>query len=224
VQRVGENQPVEKEEMMKIAVIGVGNVGRTLGVRWAQNGHQVVFGARDPGGEKVRRAVIEAGGNATTAAVAEAAAGARVVVLATPWHATQSAVTAAGDLAGKVVVDCTNPLAPGLQPALSATTSGAEQVAQWAVGARVVKAFNTTGYENMADPTYDGGPVTMFICGDDTAAKEIVAGLAGELGFEVVDAGPLPVARNLEALALVWIRLAMGQGFGRNIAFKLVRR
>lgn len=209
---------------MKIAVIGVGNVGRTLGSRWAQNGHQVVFGSRDPDSEKVRQVVAGAGENAGAASVGEAAAGAAVVVLATPWSGAQSAVTAAGDLAGKVVIDCTNPIVPGFQLALGTTTSGAEQVAQWAAGAHVVKAFNTTGYENMADPLYDGEPVTMFICGDDAGAKAVVAELAQELGFEVADTGPLMMARHLEPLAMVWIRLAMGQGFGRNIAFKLVRR
>jgi predicted dinucleotide-binding enzyme len=104
------------------------------------------------------------------------------------------------------------------------TTSGAEQVAAWAMSRRVVKAFNTTGAENMADPIYQSQPITMFICGDDNEAKAAVARLAEELGFEVADTGKLAMARYLEPLAMVWINLAIVQKQGRNMAFKLVRR
>jgi 8-hydroxy-5-deazaflavin:NADPH oxidoreductase len=94
----------------------------------------------------------------------------------------------------------------------------------WAKGARVVKAFNTTGWNNMADPIYPSGPITMFIAGDDAAAKAVVTRMAGDLGFEPVDSGGLRVACYLEPLALLWINLAMVQNLGRNIAFKLVRQ
>lgn len=209
---------------MKIAIIGAGNVGGTLGTRWAKNGYQVTFGVRDPGRENVLRVLEAAGENAGAASVNDAAAAADVVVLAVPWGAAQSAIEAAGDLTGKMVVDCTNPIAPGLQLAVGATTSGAEHVAEWANGAHVVKAFNTTGWENMANPIYDGEPTLMLICGDDADAKATVTLLAEALGFEVVDLGPLDTARLLEPFALVWIRLAAVQGLGRNIAFRLVRR
>lgn len=209
---------------MKIAVIGTGKVGGTLGTRWAKGGHQVTFGTRDPTSEKVRELLENAGNNARAASTSEAVVGAEVVVLAVPWNVAQQTIEAAGDVTGKVVVDCTNPIAPGLQLALGHTTSGAEQVAEWAQGARVVKAFNSTGFENMADPVYDGRPTLMPISGDDPAAKATVAELAESLGFEAVDLGPLDTARVLEPFALVWIRLAMVQGLGRNVAFRLVRR
>ncbi|MDX1522731.1 MAG: F420-dependent NADP oxidoreductase, partial [Anaerolineae bacterium] len=128
------------------------------------------------------------------------------------------------DLSGKTVIDCTNPIAPGLKLAVGTTTSGAEEIAARASGARVVKAFNTTGAENMADPVYDGQATTMFICGDDPEAKATVSRLSDELGFETIDAGELSMARNLEPFALVWINLAMVRGHGRNIAMRLVRR
>lgn len=209
---------------MRIAVIGSGNVGGTLGTRWAHNGYSVTFGVRDPNSDTVRTLLERAGENAGAASMGEAAAEADVVVLAVPWGAARSAIEAAGDLSGKVVIDCTNPIAPGLQLALGTTKSGGEQVAQWAKGARVVKAFNTTGWENMGDPIYDGEPTVMLICGDDTQAKETVTQLAESLGFDVADVGPLSAARFVEPFALVWIRLAIAQGLGRNIAFKLVRR
>lgn len=210
---------------MKIAVIGTGNVGSTLGKGWAGQGHQVIFGSRDPAGAKIQDLLKAAGPNARAASTGEAIAEAEVVVLATPWSATEQIIRAAGNWRGKILVDCTNPLSPGSRElAFGHTTSGGEQVAAWATGARVVKAFNTTGFKNMADPLYDSQAITMFVCGDDAKANAIVLGLAGELGFDAVDAGPLRVARYLEPYAMLWIHLAHRHGLGPNVAFKLLRR
>jgi hypothetical protein len=88
---------------------------------------------------------------------------------------------------------------------------------------RVVKVFNTTGANNMANPRYGDGGATMFYAGDDAGAKQIASTLAAALGFEPVDAGPLVRARELEHLAMLWISLAFG-GMGREIAFRLVKR
>jgi predicted dinucleotide-binding enzyme len=210
---------------MNITIIGAGNVGGTLGQRWAHNGHQVTFGVRDPQSPKVQEVLRAAGANARAAGVREAATAAECILLATPWTATQDAIQTAGNLSGKIVVDCTNPLAPGLRGlALGHTTSGGEQVARWAAGARVVKAFNMTGAKNMANPAYGAQHVTMCICGDDTEAKATVGSLAAELGFEVIDTGPLTTARYLEPLAMLWIHLAYVQGLGPDFAFKVMRR
>ncbi len=114
--------------------------------------------------------------------------------------------------------------APGLRSMFDPSTSGAEQIAAWAPRAKVVKAFNTTGAENMAAPVYDGQASTMFICGDDEMAKAAAAQLAEELAFEVIDVGGLSAARHLENLALLWIHLARVSGLGRDIAFRLMRR
>jgi 8-hydroxy-5-deazaflavin:NADPH oxidoreductase len=205
---------------MRIAVIGMGNVGSVLGRRWAEAGHGVTFGVRDPKGPKARP---EAG--AAVASVGDAAAGAEVVVLAVPWPAARDALSACGELAGKVVLDCTNPLTADLSGLeVGTTTSGAEQVAKWAPGARVVKIFNTTGAANMANPRYGGTALTMLYAGDDTGAKATAARLARDLGFDPVDAGPLSAARVLEPFALAWITLAIQQGLGTDFAFQLIRR
>jgi predicted dinucleotide-binding enzyme len=189
----------------------------------ARAGHEVTFGARNPAKPEVAALVAETGGKA--AGVAAAAAFGEVVVLATPWEATEAVLSAAGDLSGKILLDATNPLAPRLSGLTHGhTTSGAEQVAAWAKGARVVKIFNTTGANNMANPDFDGLAATMFYCGDDAEAKAAAARLATELGFDAIDAGDLTQARLLEPLALLWIRLAHVQGLGRNIAWKLLRR
>jgi len=209
---------------MKIAVIGTGHVGGTLGSRWARQGHQVVFGTRNPESVKVQELLEISGNQAGAEGLKEAADEADVVVIAVPWSVTQATIEALGDLRGKIVVDCTNPIAPGLQLAMGTTTSGGEQVADWAKGARVVKAFNSTGWENMANPLYQGEPTLMLICGDDEQAKAAVSQLTEALGFAAVDLGPLSAARLLEPFALVWIRLAVVQGLGRDFSFKLVKR
>ena len=209
---------------MNIAIIGTGSVGSTLGKRWAAAGHTVTYGSREPEREDVQALVHESGANASAALPGEAVAGAEAIVFAVPWGAAETAATIVPGWDGKIIVDATNPIAPGFKLAVGHTTSGAEQIAGWAPGARVVKAFNTTGWENMADPGYEGAAATMFICGDDPAAKSTVSQLAQDLGFDVVDAGTLAAARWLEPMAMVWINLAARQGLGRNIAFKLLRR
>ncbi len=209
---------------MKIAILGTGNVGQALATGWLRAGHTVSFGSREPSGEKavaLRAAFQEKVGlQEPVAAVAEA----EVVVLAVPWNATEAVVKRVGNWAGKILIDATNPIAPGLQLALGKDSSGGEAVQAWATGARVVKAFNTTGYNNMLDPIYQGTATTMFIAGNDADAKAIVAQLAETLGFDVADVGDITKARFLEPLALLWINLAVAQGQGREIALKLVRR
>jgi predicted dinucleotide-binding enzyme len=163
---------------MKIGIIGSGNVGAALGTGWAKVGHQVKFGVRDQAKPEVMALLRKAGANATAGSVADAAAFGEIIAFTTPWNATQSAVTAAGNLAGKIVVDCTNPLKPDLSGlAVGHDTSAAEQVASWAKGARVVKCFNTTGAENMANPRFGADRAVMFLAGDDDAAKKLVAKL-----------------------------------------------
>ena len=210
---------------MKIAIIGIGNVGGTLGPAWAKAGHDVIFGVRDPNSEKVKTVLENSGQNARAAGVAEAASAAKIVVFAAPWSATQDAVQAAGNLEGKLVVDCTNPIAPDLKGlVIGTTTSAAEQVAQWAQGARVVKAFNTTGSGNMANPLYGSQPVTMFICGDDPESRETVARLAEDIGLDACITGPLYHARYFEPMAMLWVDMAYLQGKGPDFAYKILKR
>ena len=197
---------------MKIAVIGTGNVGSVLGRRWAEGGHEVTFGTRDPGAERIGDLA------------ADAARDADIVVLATPWGATESVIGQLGDLTDKILIDCTNPLQPDLSLDESAKPSGGEMVAQWATGARVVKAFNTTGSGNMDNPSYGGQRVAMLLCGDDAEANAVVAGLAEELGFEAIDNGGLRQSRYFEALALIWISQAYVKGWGPDFGLSIVRR
>jgi NADPH-dependent F420 reductase len=209
---------------MKIGIIGAGNIGGGLGRLLAARGHRVVFGVRDASAGKITGLLAEIDGEAEATSITDAVTTADIVILAVPWPAAESVIREAGDLEGKILVDTTNPIAPGFELAVGHTTSAAELIAGWAGGARVVKAFNTLGYEHLSDPSFAGETLDMYICGDDRGAKQVVSGLAGELGFGVVDAGELPGARLLEPLALLWIRLALVEGAGRDIAFKLIRR
>ncbi len=212
---------------MKIAIIGAGSVGGALGTAWAAKRHEVVYGVRRPADAKIAALVAKARGGARASDIGSAARDADAVVLATPWTATEEAVRAAGGLAGKTVLDATNPLAmgpAGLGLAVGHSSSGAEAVQRWAPAAKVVKTLNTTGFGNMADARFAGGTPAMFYCGDDAGAKRTAHALVGDLGFEAVDAGPLSAARMLEPMAMLWICLAMKQGLGRDIAFALLRR
>ena len=194
--------------MMKIAIIGAGNVGRALGEAWAKHGHEVVYGSRTAG-MSIRDAVKIGD----------------VVVLAVPWNAVPQAIHAAGDLHGRILLDPTVPLLPdlsGIDP--SVVPSAGETVAALAPGAHVVKIFCTTGAGNMANPDYNGEPATMFYCSNDAAAKSVAGVLAIDLGFDPVDAGALNQSHVLETLGLLWVTLAYKQGLGTNIAFKLLRR
>lgn len=154
---------------MKIGIIGSGNVGGRLGTRWAQEGHQVRFGVRDPQSAKAQELVAAAGNDAS-----------------------------AGTLQQTV------------------------DFADMLPGARVVKAFNSIGANNLEDPTFDGERSTMLIAGDDADAKAVVSSLATDLGFEPVDAGPHAQSGVLETLAGVWVKLS--RSLGRDFAFRVIRR
>jgi len=209
---------------MNIGIIGAGQVGGTLGTRWARNGHTVTFGVRDPNSTAARE-LVEKAGSGTATTMAGAAKSGDVLLLSTPWGVTQQVIETLGNLSGKIVIDATNPVLPDLSGlSLGTTTSAAEQVAQWASGAHIVKAFNTVGFNIMADPLFGSVHAPLFYCGDDEPAKQTVQWLAAELGFDPLDAGPLIRARLLEPLCLLWISLAYGQGYGRDFVFQLLRR
>jgi NADPH-dependent F420 reductase len=207
-----------------IAIIGTGNVGGALAVRLGQAGYAVRLGARE--GKDLGELVARVGAGASVDTPARVAAAADVVMLAVPGKAAVEAAAALGDLAGKVVVDCTNPVAWSGGPVWAPPAEGSNAAALATVlpGARVVKAFNTFGAEFHADPTLPGGPVDVQIAGDDADARRTVSAIAERLGFTPIDVGPLRNAALLENLAVLWIHLATVGGRGRNAAFRLVSR
>ena len=205
---------------MKIGILGAGRIGGTLGKRWAAKGHAVFFGVRDAQSDKAQVLLKEIGPDAKVGSVAEAAAFGEVVLLAVPWASAQEVVQQAGDLTGKVLIDATNRMVS----ASPGSASMAEDVARWAAGAKVVKAFNSSGFANYADSKYGAQNVDNYMCGDDPEAKAIVAELSRSIGLDPVDAGPLSNAALLESLAKLWVQLAYPLGKGPRIAFKLMKR
>lgn len=203
---------------MQIGIIGTGNIGGTLGRRWAAAGHAVYFGARDPQQAEVQALVAELGPRAQAGSIAAAVAASSVVLLAVPGAATVAVAAQVPDWGGRILIDATN----GAPPAGYASLGQA--VAAAAHGARVVKAFNTAGYNIYANPHFGAYAADLFLCGDDGEARATVAQLAQELGLDPLDVGDLGQARLLEAVAFLWIRQAMQGGHGREIAFKLLRR
>jgi len=212
---------------MKIAIIGAGSVGGALGTNWAQKGHDVFFGVRDPKAEKIQGLLRAIGSKVRAGTAAEAAGFADIIVMSTPWPATEAAIRSMGDIKGKVILDATNPLTrrpDGIALEIGHSISGGEKVQGWAASASVFKTLNTTGFGNMANPQFKNGKAVMFVAGDDVANKPKVVNLVSELGFEVIDAGPLRNARLLEAHAMLWIDLALVRGQGREFAFSILRR
>lgn len=208
---------------MSISIIGAGNVGMALGQAFTQRGETVVYGVPEPA--KYQAAVAALGDKARVTTTEQAIAASDTVILAVPYAALPVIAQSVPDWQGKVLIDATNPLAPGLSGlSVGTTTSGAEELAKLAHGARVVKAFNTTGAENMADSRYPQGAPMMPVCGDDAEARQRAMALATLIGFDAVDMGPLMAARYLEPFAMTWIHLAIKQGYGRKFAFALLRR
>lgn len=207
-------------QALRIAVLGAGNVGGGLGRIWLSKGHKVIFGVPDP--QKSKR---EIGAGAEFATNQDAVAKSDIVVLSVPWAAAHEAIRSSGAMDNKVVIDCTNPLAPDLKGLVIGTTvSAAEMVASWAPSSRVVKAFNTIGAANYGNAQFGSQRADGFYCGDHQDAKNVAKQLVEEIGLEPVDVGPLKNARLLEPLAMLWIDLAVNQRQGSNHAFKLLRR
>jgi NADPH-dependent F420 reductase len=208
---------------MKIGIIGAGDVGGTLGRRWCQKKHEIMFGVRNLQSQNVQR-LIKVDQNLRFGDIVEAVAFGEVILLAIPWTSVEDTILNGGNLSGKILIDPTNPLTPDLKGLALDNTSVAEKIANLAKSANVVKAFNTIGAKTLDNLMFDSLRADLFICGDNSHAKQVVEELAIEIGFDVVDVGPLVNARMLEQLALLWIELALRQQLGPNIAFKLLRR
>ncbi len=214
---------------MRVGILGSGAVGQDLGLGFIGLGHDVKMGSRNPAKDEIKAWLAKAGKRASAGTFGEAAAFGELAVLATQWTGTQNAVYLAGpgNLAGKVVIDVTNPLAfkpnalPGL--AIGGDDSASEQVQRWLPKAKVVKAFNSVNHAHMFKPSFPGGPPDMFICGDDPGARELVAGICREFGWGVIDMGKLEAARLIEPLALIYIRNAIQTG-NWSWAFKLLKK
>ena len=215
---------------MKVGVLGTGDVGRSLGRGFITLGHEVKIGARTANHEKALEWVGAMGKNASQGTFAEAARFGQIVVFATLGVVPPEVVKAASAkaLAGKVVIDATNPLdfSKGFPPdlALKGDDSGGETLQRAAPEAKVVKAFNIVSNALMFRPELPGGPPDMYIAGNDATAKTTVTKILNDFGWpRVVDLGGITGARWLEAMAISWTIIGAKTG-NWNQAFKMLQR
>lgn len=208
---------------MDIAILGTGNVGTALATGWARAGHRIRLGTRRPADPALAPLLAATGAEAMAATAA--VDGADAIALALPWAAVPAALAELGDLAGRLLIDCTNPLGMvngQLGLLIGHDDSGGEEVQALVPAAHVVKTLNQVGAEMMADNAALPHRPVMFMAGNDDGAKAVTAGLLGDLGFDPLDAGPISAARLLEPFGMMWIHQALLRGKGRDWAFAAV--
>lgn len=190
-----------------IAVIGTGDFGNSFGPRLAALGYPIVYGSRNPQSDKVKALLEKTGHGSTATTQKDAAQQGDIVMLLVPWPAMETITQNLGDMDGKVMIDVswppTDPTDDGYYE-VTIETSSAEMIQGWNPSAMVVKAFGTLGSQIIDEPLMAGGPVTVPIASDHRIAKEKTAAMAVALGLDPVDAGPLRMARNIEAMMLLY--------------------
>jgi predicted dinucleotide-binding enzyme len=195
-------EPAQTAAKPVVAIIGTGDMGDSLGPRFAELGYEVVFGSREPEGDKAQRAVKVTGHGARAVSQREAAVAGNIVVLAVPWPAMETVAQNLGDLSGKIVIDISFPHRQAddgyYEPMLE--TSSAEMIQQWNPGAHVLKTFALQASYVIDNPKLLGGPVSIPIAGNSQQAKEQVGKVIAAMGLDPVDAGPLRRSRDLEAM------------------------
>lgn len=214
---------------MNIGIIGAGNMGAGLGKLWAKAGHHIVFSySRDD--KKLHELATSAGANAKAGTLQDAAAQ-DIILLAVWLPALEEVMHGVGSLDGKIVITCVS----GLQPDFTGQTVGlatdlkisvAETIQQLIPNAKVVEAFNTTFAEIIASESrqFDSDFPSVFYCGDDVEAKQVVANLIEDCDYESIDAGNLLVARTLETLATAWVQFAVSSQLFPNLGLKALQR
>jgi predicted dinucleotide-binding enzyme len=194
-------------DQVTVAVIGTGDMGNSLGPRFAELGYTVVYGSRNPGSERSQQLVALTGHNARITTQKDAAQAGEIVVLAIPWPAMRTVAQNLGALDGKILIDISTAAEQAADGYFVSVvkTSSAEMIQTWNPGARVVKAFAVQASYVIDDPTVVGGPVTVPIAADDPQAKEIVAKIVQAMGMDPFDAGPLRYSQEIEALARLYM-------------------
>jgi hypothetical protein len=205
---------------MNIAIIGTGNVGGALAQQFIKAGHMVLMGAKFPLSSKSILLATKIGEDRFTS-IENAAKQCEVIIITTPPEVVLQLIPQLGNVTGKTIIDATNSIRTS--PENYATAYHA--IKALTQSDAVVKCFNTTGFENMLDPTYHGQGIDMFCAGDNKPAKQLAQQLSTDIGFATCyDFGGDDKVELLEKFALSWINLAIMQGIGRDLAFKIIRR
>lgn len=205
---------------MKIAIIGTGNVGGALATKWSNKRHEIFLGVRDINNFKGQNLLSNP--NTKVCNIHEAVQYAEVILISTPAMMAVEVAKSIGDTSGKVIIDTMN-IVMGRGPAGFTNTSDA--ILANTSTKEVVKCFNTTGFNNMVNPNYGDQVLDAFVAGDSVKGNDIAKLLAKDAGFaECYDVGGNDRFELMEKFAFFWINLAMFQGQGREIGFKLLRR
>jgi hypothetical protein len=205
---------------MKIAIIGTGNVGGALATKWAIKGHEINLGVRDLNEFKGKELLKNP--NTKVLLLKEAVSVSDVILLSTPAPATVEVVKSLGDTTGKIIIDAMNVVMNRGPLGYKHTT---EAILDNTQTRDVVKCFNTTGFNNMQNPNYGEMAIDLFVAGDSERGKQAAVQLAKDAGFaECYHIGGNDKFELMEQFAWFWINLAMFQGQGREIGFKLLKR
>lgn len=201
---------------MKLAIVGAGNIGATLGRKWAAAGHEVIFGVRQADSPTVQALLNEIRGQATAVSMAAAIAAGDVILFAIPYTAVAAVVEAnAASLSGKVVIDATNNFGAPVVNNLATIT-------HYAPDAIPYRAFNSLGWENFARPKFGDQTADLFYCGPEDSVRTQVEQLIREIGLRPIYVGGIESAPAVDAIGTLWITLAFRRGMGRRLAFKVL--
>lgn len=210
---------------MKIGFLGIGKVGAAIATHLDRLGHEIII-ADFPSNKNSAQTVVQQFPNFKLAVPQEMVNQTEIVFLAVPFSAAEQVVKSL-NLQGKILVDCTNPIAPGIKHGLDSKISGSQFIQQLASGAKLVKAFSIYGYENFIDPVYPGyGDLKplMMIAGDDADAKHTIAQICEAMGWQVLDTGNLENTLHLEHLTLLWVKMGRIQGKGPHFVWSILER
>ncbi|CAM1343448.1 NADPH-dependent F420 reductase [Tenacibaculum amylolyticum] len=209
---------------MKLAFIGIGNVGFAIANNLQRKGHKIIIAHNDLKNETVQKA-LQKNTAFTVQKMQEAIHNATVIFLATPFSVSKEILETL-HFKGKILVDCTNPVGKGISHGLNSKISGAEKIQEWASDAKVVKAFTIYGFENLINsnfPNYNINPV-MMIAGNDLISKKQVSKLCEDLGFQALDTGTLDLALHLEHLTLLWVKMVRRDGHHPNFTWAYLEK
>lgn len=190
-----------------VAAIGTGDMGDSLGPRFAKLGYRVIYGSRTPDSERVKALVAMTGHGASAATAYDAAQQGDIVLTLVPWPPMETVVPSLGNLNGKIIIDVSMPFQQGEDgyPEKTVETSSAEMIQGWHPGARVVKAWATLGSHVIDDTGVVDGPISVPLASNDKQAKEKIAGIVAAMGMDPIDFGPLRMAREIETLQMIYM-------------------
>ena len=199
---------------LRIAVLGAGNIGGTLGRKWAAAGHKISFGVNNPDSDRAQALRAELGTKVTIDALTDS----DVVVMALPGKAMDETITKhAVQLDGKIIIDTANRLGGGPMNSFATFQTQTPH-------APVFRAFNTLGWENFADPMFDGIQADLFYCGPGGDAREVVEQMISDAGLRPIRFGDVDQVGLVDSVGSLWFALALGQGKGRHLAFKVLSK